>query len=110
MSGKLAFDHRIGLLQPSFAANAYNEEVPSYSTAATVWAARRDVSAGESYRAAQVSAQISARFTVRYSADTAAVDPTYRIVLENGLTYDVTGVRETERNRYIEIDCVARAD
>ncbi len=103
-------DHRITIQRNTPTTNDYNEPVESWSDYITVSAARKDASANESYRAQEVAAQISARFTVRYSPEIETVTPKDRLILENGLTYNITAKRETERNKWVEIDCVARAD
>jgi SPP1 family predicted phage head-tail adaptor len=89
----------------------FNEEIDVWSNLVTIWAKRADASAGEAYRAQEVGAQISCRFTVRYSNVTKTISPLDRIVF-NDKVFNVTGVREpvNTRNKWIEIDCVARAD
>ena len=103
-------DRRIIIVRATLAANAFNEFVETWATYATVWARKLDVSAGESYRAQEVGAEISARFVVKYSPVTAGVDARDRITF-GGQDYNITAVREVDmgRNRYREIDCVARA-
>ncbi len=104
-------DHRLTLLQQvEGAADNYGAPTITYEETATVFAKRIDASAGERYRAREVNAEITAHFIVRYSQETSAVDPKYRVRLEDGLTYEVTGTRELQRNRWIEIHAVARAD
>ncbi len=104
------FDHRITINQGTPTTNDYNETTLVFSPYITVWASRRDASAGESYKAREVGGEISARFTIRYSDEAATITNKDTLTLENGKTYEITGVRETERNKYIEIDCVTRAD
>jgi len=106
-------DHRLTILRAVYTANAYNEPIEAWTTYATVWAKRSDATAGETVRAAEVGAKITAHFMVRYSPEMAAVTPKDRLSLEdgsNGLTYDITGVRELERNHWLEIHGVARTD
>lgn len=89
----------------------YNEPQETWATIATVWAKRHDASAGEAYRAQEVGAQISIRFTVRYSSLTRTLTPVDRIVFD-GKTYNITTCREPAgtTRQWIEIDAVARAD
>jgi SPP1 family predicted phage head-tail adaptor len=103
-------DRRITIRRATTAANAFNEFVEAWTDYATVWAHRHDVSAAEGYRAQEVGAEISARFTVRVSPVTSSIDARDRIAF-GGLEYNITAVREAEagRNRFREIDCVARA-
>lgn len=103
-------DHRITIERATFTAGAFNAPVPAWGEYVTVSAARRDASAGESLRAAEVAAKLDCRFTVRFSPEIATVTAKDRIVLEGGPTFDIVGVRETKRNEWVEIDCVARPD
>jgi SPP1 family predicted phage head-tail adaptor len=104
------FDHRITIMRATMTANAYNEQIPTWTAYAELWAKRIDATAGESIRAAQISAQITAHFVVRWSAESATITARDRVTLEGGLNYDITGVRELQRNAYLEIHVVARAD
>lgn len=103
-------DHRITRHVRSLVAGSYNEQVETFTPGLTFWAARKDATIGEQARASEIAAQVSVFFTVRYSADTAAIVAQDRIALENGLTYEVIGTRELERNRWLEVQCVSRAD
>lgn len=89
----------------------FNEPIMTWEPLVTVWCAKRDASAGESYRAQSVSAQITTRFTIRYSSQVADVNPKDRIIYE-GRVYNITAVREAAEGRRValEIDAVARAD
>jgi SPP1 family predicted phage head-tail adaptor len=102
-------DRRIVVERATMAANAFNELVPTWFTLVELWAMRRDASAAESYRAAEVSAQISTRFRVRYSTVTATVDEKDRISFE-GKVYNITATRRIGRNQWIEWDAAARDD
>jgi SPP1 family predicted phage head-tail adaptor len=91
-------------------ASAYNEPVESWATHLTLWARKFDTSAGEARAAAEVGASLSARFTVRWSNDTAGITAKDRLVY-GGKTYNITAVRATpQRNTFIEIDTAVRAD
>lgn len=104
-------DHRITIQRPTEARDSTtNEVLLTFADYITIWAKRQDASAGESYKAAEVAASISVRFTVRYSPETATITPKDRVMLEDGLTYDITAVRETARNQWLEIDATSRAD
>ena len=106
-SGRLT--RRVTLQRATVTQNSFNEDVEAWTTLATVWAERRDVSAAEAYRAQEVGAQITTRFKIRYSSDVADLNPRDRLIFD-GLTYQITGVRESLRNRWIEVDTVARPD
>ena len=104
-------DHRLGLLKRTQTdTSAYNEPVYSYPLQSTVWAKRIDASSGEQMKAREVKAEVTAHFVVRYSPQTSILDPTWRVQVEGGLTYDVTGVRELARNKWLEVHAVARAE
>jgi SPP1 family predicted phage head-tail adaptor len=102
-------DRRLTIRRATPAANRFNEPVLIWSDLVTVWAGRRDASANESYRAQEVGAEITTRFTVRWSAAIADVNPRDRVRVD-GRDYDITAVRDVDRRRWREIDAVARAD
>lgn len=97
---------RIMIQRATITDNEFNEPVETWDDLATVWAKRMDASAGESYRAQEVGAQITMRFTVLRTSTTASLTPKDRIVYE-GRTFNITAVREVKRNRWMEIDAVA---
>ena len=74
------------------------------------WAKKTDVSDGERWRAGQVQANITTRFTVRWSTFARDITAADRLVCE-GLTYDITGIKEVgSRRTFVEITAAARAD
>lgn len=87
----------------------FNEDIEAWSTLATVYAAKSDVSAGEAMRAQEVGAQLSARFTIRRSSEVSDLNERDRLVFD-GNVFNITGVREIARNRWLEIDAVRRHD
>lgn len=102
------FDRRITIQRASVERNGFNEAIETWGTFATVWAHFADVSTAEAIRAQEVAAQLTSRFTVRsYPTTTATVTTSDRIVME-GKAYNIVGVKEKERGRYIEIDAAAR--
>ena len=58
-------DRRIVVRRATTSGNGFNEQIPTWDNYATVWAKAEDASAGESYRAQEVGASITTRFTVR---------------------------------------------
>jgi head-tail adaptor len=72
-------------------------------------AAKKDVSDGERMRAMEVQAHITTRFQVRWSAFTAGITPKDRLFCE-GRVYDISGIKELDRRRTLEITAAARAD
>lgn len=113
MAGAGELDRRITLQRATVSdtGNAYGEPQETWTTIATVWARRMDASAAEKYRAREVGAEITRRFRIRYSSDVSDISPTDRL-LYNSVIHQITGIWEPEdtRNRWIEIDCVARSD
>lgn len=103
-------DRRITILAPEITFNEFNEPIETFVDLISVSAKRSDVSASEAFRAQEVGAELTARFTIRWSTRTAVVDARHR-VRSGGRDYNITGVREKEdRERWIEIDAVARAE
>ncbi len=58
--------HRIVLQQRADAENASGEVIPTWTDLARVWASIEPVSGREYFAAQQVSAEITARITIRY--------------------------------------------
>ncbi len=73
------------------------------------WAAKRDVSDGERYRAGEVAASLTTRFQVRYSIFTAAITPKDRMTCE-GREYNILGIKEVGRREGLEITAAVRID
>jgi SPP1 family predicted phage head-tail adaptor len=104
-------DRRITILRTVAAPSGPFNEPPgaAWLTLAEVDAKVVDASAGESYRAAEVGSQITARFTVRWSPTVADVNPRDRIRWR-GRDYDITAARDVGRRKWRELDAVARAE
>jgi SPP1 family predicted phage head-tail adaptor len=109
MTGAGDLDRRMTIQRATTTLNEFNEPIETWGDLATVWAKRRDASATESYRAQEVGAQITARFTIRWSSVVASVNPRDRLSFD-GRFYNITAVRDVGRSRLREIDAVARAD
>jgi SPP1 family predicted phage head-tail adaptor len=104
-------DRRIEIQRRTGAVNDYNEPTETWATYATLWTSRIDASAGETYRAQEVGSSITCHFVVRSTAITRAITPADRIYESvTGLTYNIVGTREVERNAWMEIHGVARND
>jgi SPP1 family predicted phage head-tail adaptor len=102
-------DRRITIQRATGAVDAFNEPVASWSSMMTVWAQKKDVSDRERFAAAETGAVITTRFTVRWSQQTADVSPKDRIV-SDGRSYDIHGIKEIGRRRFLEITAAARAE
>lgn len=103
-------DHRITINRLVETVNAYNETAPVFEPFAVLWAGRQDATAGEQWRAAEVGAAIDCHFKIRYSPESATITPKDTVTLEDGKTYNIVGVRELDRNKWIELHAVTRPD
>lgn len=68
-------------------------------------ASKTDISDGERYRASEVSALLSTRFVVRWSAFSTGITPKDALICD-GVLYEIVGIKEVgERRRWIELTC-----
>jgi SPP1 family predicted phage head-tail adaptor len=104
-----SLDRRIVLQRYSLTRDDLNNAVETWTTLATVWAEKLDISDRERVTAAQLGADITTRFRIRYSSAVAALNPKDR-VLYGGRTYDVMGVKEIGRREGLELTTAARTD
>ena len=102
-------DRRITIQRATLTRNEFNELIETWTDFVTISAKRREASASESYRAQEIGAEITARFTIRWSSDVKDVNPRDRVSFDDRL-YNITAVRDVGRNHLREIDAVARAD
>lgn len=107
-AGKL--DRRITLERFTTTQDDFNNDVEAWTPLATVWAAYEPIRDGEKFRAGETAAGLSARFTIRHSAQVADLNPKDRLTFK-GITYAILNVKEAEgRNVALEITCAARGD
>ena len=104
-----SLDRRITINRANATVDAFNEPTGSWATVATVWAGMKPVNDGERTRAGETLALTQCRFTVRWSAIMALVDPRDRLTFD-GRTFDINGVKEISRREYLEITATARAE
>lgn len=104
-----SLDRLVTLLAPGAVVDDYNERVPTWVEHATVYASFRPAWATERLAAAEIGAEVGVIFEVRYSSETAMVDPKYRLSFD-GLTYDIVGVEQIGRREGFRITANARAD
>ncbi len=102
-------DRRITILRAGVVDDGYAERPGVYAAVAAIWATKTDVSDAERFRSGAISAEITTRFVVRWSEFAAGIGPKDRIRCE-GRDYDIVGVKETERRRWLEITGRARTD
>jgi head-tail adaptor len=72
-------------------------------------ASKRDISDGERWRAGEVQAHVTTRFVIRSSTFARTVNPGWRLMCD-GRMYDIFGIKELGRNRWVEITAAARND
>lgn len=103
-------DRKVTLLRATTAPNAFNEPVETWAPLAeNIRAERADVSDGERFSSAELAAQISTRFRIRYAATWANLSPRDRLTCE-GRTFNIVGVKQIDRRRGLEISAIARAE
>jgi len=102
-------NRRITISTATKAEDAVGQGIPTWVPLATVWAKYTPVSDGEKVRANEVFSDLMARFIIRYSTVVANVDTKAQITFD-GRTFDVSGVKEIERRRWIEITASARGE
>ena len=106
--GKL--DRKIQFRRYSEADNGYEMAQTWADHGSLISADKKDLSDGEKWRAGEVAASISTRFTVRYSTFSKGVTPKDRLVCD-GVTYEINGIKEGEgRRQWLELTCGARVD
>lgn len=84
------YDRRVTLQSRSVALDSHGNEVITWTTAATVWAQRVPLRAGEFFAAAAVQAEQTLKYRIRWRADITPL-PTWRLV-DAGVNHDITGV------------------
>jgi SPP1 family predicted phage head-tail adaptor len=109
MPGAGSLDRRIVIERATSTVNALNEPVETWSTYATVWAQRKDVSDGEKLAAGQVGSHLSSRFVIRSNTTTTAITPSDRIS-HDGALWSIHGIKETQDGRYRFLEITAAKD
>src|SRR5690554_282087 len=99
-------DRRITINRAGSVTNAYGEIVETWADLATVWAKVEPISDGERWRAAEVAAHVTTRFTIRWGL---GVTPQDRILYE-GREFEIAGVKEIGRREGQEITASARGE
>jgi len=99
-------DRRVRIERAVVTKNAHNEPVSTWELLAEVWAGKRDLATTERFASAQVAADITTEFTIRFRSD---VTPKHRLVID-GLIYDIKGSKELGRREGLIIMAAARTD
>lgn len=104
------FDRRISLQRATSTDDGFTSAGSvSWNTLAEVWAQVMPVSDGERWRASQLSAVVTHRFKIRYSAAVSSLNGKDRLLFD-GQEFDISGVKEIGRKKELEITASARAD
>lgn len=109
MTGAGNLDRRATFQRSVVTRNAMNEPLEVWHDLATVSLQRDDVSAAEAFRAQEVGAQLSTRYKIRANPRLSDLNARDRMIYA-GRVYNITGVRESARNQWYEVDTVARDD
>lgn len=99
-------DRRITIQRAIKATDNFGGEVEIWGDHATVWAEVLPISDGERWRAAEVAADVTTRFRIRWGFGVQVTDR----VLYDGRLYDLHGVKELGRRVGQELTAAARAD
>lgn len=102
-------DRRIQFQRATLTDNGFEQVEAFANHGSPIWASKTDVSDGERLRADQVSANLTARFVVRWSSFTADLTPKDRITYA-GETFDILGIKEIGRREGLEITAGAKVD
>ena len=92
-------DRRVTLQSRTLTANAYGEQVASYTDLETVWAEKWDLRGREYFAAQQVSADVTTRWRIRWREDVSVLDR----VVYNSVPYDINQVVEIGRQGGLEL-------
>lgn len=94
--------HRLTLQSKTYTANAYGEQVVTWSDEATVWGAIEPLSGREYFAQSQIQAEATVRIVIRYYS---TIDETWR-VKHGGLYYNIVDVLNHDlRNRMMTLMC-----
>ncbi|MDZ7906333.1 MAG: phage head closure protein [Cypionkella sp.] len=106
MEPGVKLDRRIQFRRATLTDDGFSRVEVFTDHGAPVWASKQDVSDGERFRASEVSAMITTRFKVRWSAFSADITPADALICE-GQTYNITGIKEVGRRTVLEITAAA---
>lgn len=105
-----SLNRRVTLERATITRDAFNAEVETWGTLATVAASYEPIRDGERFRAGETAAGLSARFVIRWSSTVADLSPRDRLRFE-GVPFEILAVKETGGRKVgIEITCAGRAD
>jgi SPP1 family predicted phage head-tail adaptor len=88
---------RVDLQSVAFTQNSLKENIPAYTTEATVWAQLRPLSGRESFIAQQVNADVTHEIIIRYYS---GLTPKHRILFGTRQFDIISVLNKDERNEY----------
>ena len=104
------FSTRIIILRRALVDDGLQMTPGAAVTLCTVWAARRDISDGERFKAGEKAAEMVARFVVRSTADTRGITAKDTLKSDAGTELEIIGVKAVQESALIEITTAARSD
>jgi SPP1 family predicted phage head-tail adaptor len=109
MIGAGKMDRRLTIQRAQSVLDDFGGQTVTWVTMGVVWAAKKDVSDAERFRAGEIAATITTRFQIRWTPELADLNPRDRVVCEERI-YEVYGVKEIGRREGFELSCAARAE
>lgn len=97
-------DRRVTLQQRTLTQDAQGQHVESWSTLATVWATKRDVTGREFVAAQGANADASTVFQIRWRSDVSVLNQ----VAYEGVTHEIVHVAEIGRREGLQLVCRAK--
>lgn len=104
------FSTRISILRRAMVDDGLQMTAGAPISLCTVWAARRDISDGERFKAGEKAAEMVARFVVRSTAATRDITAKDTLKTDAGLELEIIGVKVVQESALIEITTAARSD
>lgn len=92
-------DKQVTLQTFTIAQDTLGQPVETWSTLATVWANKKDVSATERVLAQRDVSTLASVWTIRHLSGLTAKNR----LQHNGTNYDIMGIRELGRQEYLEL-------
>ena len=102
-------NRKIVITRAAYNKDVMGQSIQTWNTLCTVWARYTPISDAEKVRLVEVYAEMAARFVIRWSSLVSNVDARDRINFD-GRVFDIIGVKETERRRWLEISAGTRGE
>jgi SPP1 family predicted phage head-tail adaptor len=105
MSAAGLMDRRVALQSRTLTPNAFNEQIATFATFATVWGQKTEMTGREQLLGQQLNAVMVTRFRIHWRSD---VTNTCRAIVD-GLTYEITNITEVGRRKNLDLTCTVVA-